>query len=62
MENNILDIELVNSIGSYFRLGEKEMDAILDEVKSVVSAWQRLADQIGISRSEQTLMSAAFKM
>jgi Uncharacterized protein related to capsule biosynthesis enzymes len=62
MENNILDIELARSVGTYFRLGEKEMDVILDEVKSVVSGWQRLADHIGIPRSEQILMSAAFKI
>lgn len=62
MENNNLDIELAKSVGPYFRLGEKEMNAILDEVKSVVSGWQRLADQIGISYSEQILMSAAFRV
>lgn len=62
MENNILDIELAKSVGPYFRLGEKETDVILDEVKSVVSGWQRLADHIGITRSEQILMSAAFKI
>ena len=62
MGNNILDIELARSVGTYFRLGEKEMDVILDEVKSVVCGWQRLADHIGIPRSEQILMSAAFKI
>jgi len=62
MDNNILDIELVKSVGPYFRLEEKEMNAILNEVKSAVSGWQRLADQTGISRSEQILMSAAFRV
>ncbi len=62
MDNNILDIELVKSVGPYFRLDEKEMNAIVDEVKSAVSGWQKLADQIGISRSEQILMAAAFRV
>ena len=61
-DNNILDIELAKSVGSYFRLDEKGMNTILEEVKSAVSGWQRLASQIGISRNEQILMSAAFRV
>jgi len=56
------DVELAKSVGPYFRLSEKGMNNILDEVKSSVSGWQRKATQIGISRSEQTLMAAAFKV
>jgi len=62
MDNNVLDIELAKSVGPYFRLSEKEMDNILDEVKSSVSGWQRIANQIGIPRSEQILMSGAFRV
>lgn len=62
MDNNALDIELVKIVGIYFRLEEKEMDLIIDEVGSVVADWQKLANEIGISRNEQTLMSAAFKI
>ncbi|MGD9556235.1 MAG: type II toxin-antitoxin system HipA family toxin [Mangrovibacterium sp.] len=61
-DNNILDIELAKSVGPYFRLDEKGMNTILEEVKSAVSGWQRLASQIGISRNEQILMSAAFRV
>jgi serine/threonine-protein kinase HipA len=38
------------------------MNTILDEVKSSVFNWQRVAKQIGISRSEQAIMAAAFKV
>jgi len=62
MDNNALDIDLAKSVGVYFRLNEKEMDSIIDQVKTVVSGWQKLAAEIGISRSEQTLMTAAFKI
>ncbi len=62
MDNNALDIGLAKSVGTYFRLGEKEMNRIIDQVKSVVSGWQNLATEIGIPRSEQTLMTAAFKV
>lgn len=62
MVNNASDIGLAKSVGSYFRLGEKEMNNILDEVKSAVSGWQGIALQIGIPRGEQLLMAAAFKV
>jgi len=38
------------------------MDTIIDEVKSVISGWKKVATEIGIPRSEQTLMAAAFKV
>ncbi|HKJ42823.1 MAG TPA: HipA domain-containing protein [Sunxiuqinia sp.] len=62
MDNNVLDLELAKSVGPFFRLSEKEMGNILEVVKSSVSDWQRIANQIGIPRSEQTIMAAAFKV
>jgi len=62
MDNNALDIDLARSVGVYFRLGKKEMDIIIDEVKSGISGWKKIATEIGIPRSEQTLMAAAFKV
>ena len=62
LDNNSLDIDLVKSVGVYFRLGNKEMDTIIDEVKSGITGWRQIATEIGISRSEQSLMSAAFKI
>lgn len=60
-DNNTLDLELAKSVGVYFRLSEKEMKIIIDEVTSSVAGWQRVAQEIGISRSEQTLMAGAFR-
>ena len=62
MDNNALHIDLARSVGAYFRLGKKEMDIIIDEVKSGISGWKKIATEIGIPRSEQTLMAAAFKV
>lgn len=62
MDNNLPDIDLLKSVGVYFRLGEKEMDNIIDEVKSGISGWEKIAIEIGIPRNEQTLMAAAFKV
>lgn len=62
MDSNILDLKLAKSAGVYFRLSEKEMKVITDEVRSSIASWQRLAKEIGISRNEQTLMSRAFRL
>jgi hypothetical protein len=47
---------------SYFRLSEKEMNFILDEMRKVIAKWQVFANEIEISRGEQTLMEGAFKV
>jgi len=62
MNNNALDIDLAKTVGVYFRLNQKEMNRIIEEVKSAVSGWQKLAKKIGISKAEQTLMAAAFRV
>jgi serine/threonine-protein kinase HipA len=62
MDNNSPDIDLVKSVGVYFRLEKKEMDSIIDEVKSGISGWKKIATEIGIPRNEQTLMAAVFKV
>lgn len=61
MYNNDLDFELAKSVGEYFRLNEKQMNTIINEVNSVVSKWKEIANKIGISRSEQQLIEKAFK-
>lgn len=60
MDNNALDYELAKNVGEYFRLGEKDMNLILDEVLKAVSHWKAVAKQIGISNQEINLMSKAF--
>jgi serine/threonine-protein kinase HipA len=60
LDNNDLDIELVKSVGAYFRLSLREMDKIIEEVNFAVKQWREIANKIGISRAEQELMSVAF--
>lgn len=62
MDNNALDLELAKSVDLYFRLNENKMNRIIDEVRSSVSVWQKLAGEIGIPRSEQKQMAAAFRV
>lgn len=61
-DNNALDIALAKSAGPYFQLSNRQMDTILDEVKSSVANWRKLATEVGIPRKEQLLMSSAFKL
>jgi len=60
MTDNSLDFELAISVGAYFQLDSMEMKQILNEVLTATSQWQSVANRIGIPRSEQQLMEAAF--
>ena len=62
MENNSSDLLLAKSTAPWFRLGDKELNHILDEVKTAVSSWRKIAGQMGISKQEQALMAPAFKV
>ncbi|MGH2643072.1 MAG: type II toxin-antitoxin system HipA family toxin [Chitinophagaceae bacterium] len=62
MDNNALDYDLAKSVGKYFRLNEKEMYKIMNEVKTKVAGWKKIAKEIGISRAEQELMGPAFRV
>ena len=61
MDNNDLDIELAKSVGKYFRLNNTAMNNSIEEVKLGVKQWKILANEIGISKFEQEIMSGAFK-
>jgi len=59
--SNALDFELAKSVGAYFQLDIKQMDNIINEVKSSVSQWNTVAKEIGIIRSEMLFMENAFR-
>lgn len=61
MDNNALDFELAKSVGEYFQLNLQQMENIIEEVIAPVRNWKAIAIEIGISRSEQELMTAAFR-
>ena len=58
--DNALNFQLAKSVGAYFQLDDQQMNHIITEVMAVTKNWKKLADQIGISRAEQELMSKAF--
>jgi serine/threonine-protein kinase HipA len=59
--NNALDFELAIAVGEYFQMNSADMNAIISQIKTVVSGWEKIAREIGISRMEQEWMSAAFR-
>ncbi|TDS12998.1 type II toxin-antitoxin system HipA family toxin [Sphingobacterium paludis] len=62
MDNNALDFELAKSVGVFFRLNGAQMEQIISEVSKSVIGWEKVADTIGISRSERELMRGAFSV
>lgn len=61
MGDNSLDFELAKSVGVFFNLSNNDMDRIINEVITSVQPWRKLATELGISRSEQERMEAAFR-
>lgn len=59
-DNNELDFDLAKSVGEYFRLNKNQMEEIIQQVLGVTNKWKTMANEIGISRSEQELMGKAF--
>ena len=61
-ENNSLDFDLARSVGEYFHLTIKQMNEIIEEVRTSVQTWQTVASEIGISRSEQLGIGGTFRV
>jgi serine/threonine-protein kinase HipA len=59
--DNSLDLGLALSVAEYFRLDEQKAKSIIDQIKSAVSNWRKVANDIGISRAEQDRMCKAFE-
>ena len=60
-DDNSLDFELALSVAAYFGLDNATSNEIINQTKKVVSNWQQLATQYGISRSEQEDNAGAFR-
>ncbi len=58
--DNALDFDLAREVGVYFEMLPQQMDACIAEVSAAVNQWERVADELGIRRSEKELMAPAF--
>jgi serine/threonine-protein kinase HipA len=56
-----LSFDLAMEVASYFRLKQPAAEAILREVKDAVGTWKKQASDLGIARTEQEIMAAAFE-
>ena len=59
--DNALDLKLALEVCIYFRLSQKRAEEIIEEVKSSVKKWRKIASKYGISNAEQELKSRAFQ-
>jgi serine/threonine-protein kinase HipA len=59
--DNSLSLDLAMEVYEYFRLSESEARTIINQVKSAVSNWRKVAQTYGIRSTEQELKSSAFR-
>lgn len=60
--DNSQDLELATEVASFFRLKPSRAKEIRAQVTSAVRKWQEVASTCNISRSQQQLMSEAFRV
>jgi serine/threonine-protein kinase HipA len=60
-DDNSLDLNLAREVAEYFRIDAKKSDQTILHITSVVKGWRSIANYLGISKSEQEIMSSAFK-
>ena len=60
--DNTPDIDTAISVGEYFALDQKQMNKIIKEMVAVIKGWKALAKELKISRAEQELMAASFRV
>ena len=59
-DDNSLDLDLVRSVITYFRISDQQAEVIINEVLNAVKDWRKLALRIGLPKREQDLMERAF--
>jgi serine/threonine-protein kinase HipA len=55
-----LSLDVARAAGSMYGLKKNRVDEVIREVRSASASWRREADDLGISRREQEMMSQAF--
>lgn len=61
-EDNSLNLDLAIEVCEFFRLSNEHAIKIVNEVRSSVKNWKKIATKYGISRGEQELKSLAFRL
>ena len=61
-DDNSLELDLALEVAKHFRLTNKKANEIIEEVVRSVTDWKKVAANYKISRTEQELMSKAFRV
>lgn len=59
--DNALDWDLARSVARYFRVEDRQATEIIDQTRTIVSQWPKIASKYKIKKSEQELMAQAFE-
>ncbi len=60
-KDNALDLDLALSVAEYFRVDKPKATEIINTVKGAVRDWRKVAQELGLSKSEQDKISTAFE-
>lgn len=60
--DNSLDIDLVLSTAPFYGISHDEAFRLVEQLKPIVASWRLRAEKLGITRCEQNIMEAAFKL
>ncbi|MSQ98143.1 MAG: type II toxin-antitoxin system HipA family toxin [Xanthomonadales bacterium] len=60
--DNALDLDLVRSVATYFRINVKTANKIIDSNCAVVKQWPKIAVRLGVSARRQEKMASAFQL
>lgn len=60
--DNALNFDLALEVAPYFRIKPQSANKIMHEVTSAVRGWKKHASALGIARTEQEIMAAAFRV
>ncbi len=61
-EDNSLNLELARSVAEFFRVDQKQSNAIIGDVIGAVRDWRAVASSFGIGRGEQEQMKPSFRL
>jgi len=59
--SNACELDLVRSVGPYFRLSETRQEAIIRVVTMAVKTWEKCARNLELKRSEVERFQSAFR-
>lgn len=60
--DNALDLELAREVAGYFRINQKEANAIIASFCGIVSQWRTIADTLHLQPRQQEQMADAFRV